>query len=454
MTRIIFIKGLAACLLPSLAFANTPKDELSFAHLTPIHSIAPSEPDTLATPELTEKELLADITLFNEVISQAIDRNDVKGLQILLPVYATASDKDEILYLYAQAVIQEKQNIKQAIRLYQQILHQNPDLTPIRVRLILAYLANHQIRLAQDEFAIAKQDDELPHHVLDSLNQQFKEFDRIKTHFLMRYLDDDNVNNAPKISQYQNWQLPKAESAHGIGYTAKVSKSYYLKDQLAFDMSASVFGKYYWDNGTYNDVIAEISPSLSYQTFDRQFSLGIYQQMRHFGNDPYSSAQGLRLSVHQPIGHRHQGSIEIDIANKKHKTRPFLDGTSHSATLSIAHASQPYYYTGINFIKDDTQDISESYQQGTIFAGLNKLWGNIGTGHQISVGKRTYQGVDVFNIKRADLRYQTEHRIWHQKLHYKGYHPNLHLRFERIDSNHFAHDTKNTQIFLSVHRQF
>lgn len=454
MNRPLFITSLVVCLLPSFVLANTPKDEPSFTHRSLIHSASANEPATVDMLRLTEKELLADITLFNEVISQAVDRNDVNGLQILLPVYATVSDKDEILYLYAQAVIQEQQDIRQAIHHYQQILHQNPELTPIRVRLILAYLANHQIRLAQDEFSIAKQDDNLPSNVLNSLTQQFKELNQTKTRFAMRYLDDDNVNNAPSTSQYQDWQLPKAESAHGIGYSANISKNHYLKDHLSLEVGASVHGKYYWDNKAYNDVTAEISPSLSYQSFDEQFGLGIYQQVRHFGNNPYSTTQGLRLSAHKLIGSSHRGGIEIDIANKKHKTRTFLDGTSHMATLSLNHRSSPYYYLGIHFIKDDVNDMSESHQQGTIFAGLDKLWGNIGTGHQISVGRRSYQDIDFFGIKRDDLRYQTEHRIWHQKLAYKGYYPSLHLRFERIDSNHFAHDTKNTQLFLSINRKF
>lgn len=447
-----FITSLAVCLLPSFVFAGTPKDELPFTHL-PLMNVVPTPAPTTA-PQLTEKELLADMTLFNEVISQAIDRNDVHGLKILLPVYAQADHRDEILYLYAQAVIQEQQNIKYAIDYYQQILHQKPKLTPIRVRLILAYLANHQIRLAQDEFAIAKQDSTMPYEILASLNQRFKELNQVKKHFSMRYLDDDNINNAPKNSQYQGWQLPEAESAHGLGYTAKLSKSHHLKDHLSLEATASLYGKYYWDNQTYNDIIAEISPSLSYQNFDGQFELGIYQQWRHFGKDPYSSTHGLRLTSYQFIGRDHQGGIEIDIAKKTHRTRKFLDGTSHLVTLSLNRHANPSYYFGINFIKDDVNDLSESYQQGTLFAGLNKSWGNIHTGHQVSVGKRSYQDLDFFGIKRDDWRYQTEHRIWHQNVHYKGYYPSLHLRFERIDSNHFSHDTKSTQVFMSVDRKF
>lgn len=455
MTRSFSI-GLVVFLLPGLAFANTPKDDLPLSESLLADVATPSiSQQTLQSINLiTEKELLSDTNLFNEVISQAIDRQDVRGLQILLPVYATLTDKDDILYLYANAVVQEKHDINQAILYYQSILQQNPTLTPIRVRLILALLANHQVHVAQKQLDIAKQDGTLPAHILASIEKQFTQLTRLNTQFSVRYLDDDNVNNAPQHSEHQSWQLPKPQSAHGMGYAIRLSKNHYLQDQLSLGIHTSINGKYYWDNREYNDIIGEASPVLSYRSLDKRMDLSIYQQKRYFGGSAYSDTKGARLRYTQPLSSEYQGSLNIDFAKKKHKTRPFLDGTSHAMVLGISHYNNPQYHINIHLTKDDAQDDSESYKQGMILTGFNQTWRNISVTHQFGIGKRSYQDVDIFNIKRSEMIYHIRQNIWHRNLHYKGYHPSLNLHFERVDSNHFAHDSKNIQVFISIDKKF
>lgn len=92
------------------------------------------------TNSIDEKVLLANPALFNDILSQVIDRGDIRALQILTPVYETLADKDDILYLYALAVLNEPTNPKQATEYYHKILTLNPNLTPIRTRLILSIL--------------------------------------------------------------------------------------------------------------------------------------------------------------------------------------------------------------------------------------------------------------------------------------------------------------------------
>ncbi len=437
----------------------TPKDDMMFGKIPPSYAAPPTTQNTLSDDDpsitiITEAELLADIDLFNEVLSQAIDRNDIRGLHVLLPAYANMPHKDELLYLYAHAVIQEKQDVQQAIHYYQQILSIDPSLTPIRVRLILAYLTNHQWHTAKEEFTVAQTDPTLPPNITTSLKEQLDSFHKPTTRLSLRYLDDDNVNNAPTTTQYQGWHLPHAESAHGVGYFAKLSKEHHLKDQLALGMTASIHGKYYWDNQDYDDVIIEVAPTLYHRSYDRQLGASIYHQTRYFGHDPYSDITGIRLTAHERFNTAYQGEVGLDLAKKRHDTRSFLDGNSQSITTSLSRQGRHHYYVGIGLVNDDAQEPSESYHQSMLFFGLDRRWGNFGTSHYMGMGRRTYQEVDFFNIKRADIRYHTEHSIWHQNFHYRGHYPSLHLRFDRIDSNHFAHDSKNTQVFLSINRRF
>ncbi len=436
----------------------TPKDETMFNTVSSSYATPPTQNtlpiDNPPTTAITKAELLADIDLFNEVLSQAIDRDDVQGVQILLPVYALVPHKDELLYLYAHAIIQERQDIERAIDHYRQMLAINPSLTPIRIRLILAYLANHQPHTAKEEFAIAQTDPTLPLNIATSLQKQLDDFDKPMTRMSLRYLDDDNVNNAPTTTHHQGWQLPHAESAHGVGYFAKLSKEHYPKDHLAVGMTASVQGKYYWDNKDYNDTLIEVAPTLTHRSRDRQLGASIYHQIRYFGHEPYSDITGLRLTAYERFNATYQGEVGLDIAKKRHDTRSFLDGSSQAVTASLSHHGRHHHYVGIGLINENTQEPSESYRQGMMFVGSDRVWGKFGTSHHVGIGRRTYQDIDFFNIKRADMLYHTEHSIWHQNVHYRGYHPRLHVRFDRIDSNHFAHDTKNVQVFLSINRRF
>ena len=124
--------------------APTPRFfENEVQEIEPLHHPIPSaeniSADKLILPENSSaNQLEKAITLF-------LVQKNWQALKPLLTIYATQPQFDKILYQYALgALSRAEKNYSQAIELYQQIVHQNPELIYPRFDLGIMLFENKQ----------------------------------------------------------------------------------------------------------------------------------------------------------------------------------------------------------------------------------------------------------------------------------------------------------------------
>lgn len=413
-----------------------------------------TRPDTL-----DETALLADVALFTEVLNLAIELGNVPAITALTPLYEQVAEHDPLLLNFAKAVLAHAENRpKTAIAHYETMLIQDPSLSPVKVRLAFSYLSDHRYKSAQTLISELLSDDALPSDIKDALQSALTATLSAtqKTELHLSYLNDRNVNNAPDHAEHEYWQLPQPKHAQGMGYGLSFHHPQPLKDHLSLSPVLNLHGKYYPSAKDYNDLITELGVSVSYENSRQRFTATPYGQRRYFGGDGYSHTHGLRLNSTLKQ-HPWQLSAMLDVSKKRYDDRPFLEGSHRYASISTGRA-----YTGmirhaefgVQVGRESLRDISDSRKLLRLYAGVGVEMGRVSALHRVGVGEIRHQGADVFGVVRQDKLYFSEHKFWHENWHYHGYSPALNIRFERQDSNHFAHDKTTKEVFISVDKRF
>lgn len=433
MTNCFTIFGLVICLLPSTVWAT---------------SLTHTPPDN----PLTEQDLLADVVFFDEILTQKIEMGDVQSIRLLLPWYIKTPEHSPILLHLAQALIAKTEgDLSAVIDHYEHILAIEPNLSEIRFWLWQAHQKDGRYLDAKQTKDILLADEQLP-SVMASVLQSTQ--NTVTKSFGVNYIKDNNINNAPRETKHNNWELQGAKKAVGVGYHADTGMIFTPANHLRIHPSIGVFGKRLNDKA-HNDNTISTTVATSYQNSDTQLQIAPYYQTRHFAGRSYSDTLGIKAAINTSPSDTWHTSVQMDYASLHHKTRPFLDGRylTVGATVGKQHTSN-HWQTGMAISTNSAKDDSESYQERSAYVSLVKDWGVVGSAHRLGVAQRRYGAPDFFNITRNDTRYSTSHSLWHNKLHYKGFSPSINWQWEYTDSNHFAYKGKSQRLFLEVNKRF
>ena len=202
-----------------------------------------------------------------KLLSKNIYSLSEKELSFLTKLYQQYPDFNKYLALFAQGrVAFLKQDYAEAIRLYRQILTEKPELNPVRIELAIALFHQRQDKAARVQFEKAKMEKDLPYGSLLIINdylQVLEERQGWNIDFSMHYIRDKNVNNASdanRVPLSDRAVLMKSEkmqpqSAHGLGYSFSFSRDFNLFDSHYFLFGNRTWGKEYWDNHEYDDIL-------------------------------------------------------------------------------------------------------------------------------------------------------------------------------------------------------
>ncbi|BDE04189.1 hypothetical protein PASm1_20910 [Pasteurella multocida] len=137
--RLVFLSGV----IYNTAWANTviPVDnsrpDETFSQTSPKQHLfsqkpKPTEPTSSASSQqisLTIEQLASRPDLVLRALIPALKNNDMRGAEILLPIYAQQSP-DPLLLKWAQAMVARKQGkLSESVRLYRQIIAEKHNLT-------------------------------------------------------------------------------------------------------------------------------------------------------------------------------------------------------------------------------------------------------------------------------------------------------------------------------------
>lgn len=413
------------------------------------------------TLELSEQQLLQQPELLQQLLDSAIETQQIDGVRVLLPIYAQSSHVDKILYQYGQAVIAESDGkMTQAIDLYRQIIAHRPDLTPIRFKLVQVLIQDKQWASAEHQLQKIASEQDLPTEIKSFiLSQQLwlKQQYQWSFHSKLRYLNDKNINQAPRISEHRGWKLPEAQSAQGIGYSLAGVKTYTLSDHVMFRSQISVDGKTYRKTQDYDDVTAHIGAGILYQTAHHEWLLSPFYEQRWFAREPYSHTLGIQTQYNHLFSARWRGFTQLQYAKKTHQKRHHLNAKvgQISASMRYIHTPTQAWSFGGDVQYEHTQDKSEGYQRTGLWSGWEQEWRyGLSTAIFVGINRLQYRVEDIFQIKRKEHEYFAQGSVWHRALHWKGLTPRFTTIWRKNASNHFVYDYDKTQVFFELSKTF
>ena len=441
-------------------FEQTPADVLPSETIQPPKPAAPVHSDGLSGQSLEAR------------ISQAVRQQNWADLEPLLTQYRLQNGHDPILYDYALGALRRSQlRHQEAVSLYRGIVGQQPDLAYPRFDLGVMLFENKQYREAAAELQRAKPD--LQPAMQQFANKYLEAIDKAQgwqPELSFQYEQTDNVNNASDAKTIEfagkTWQktadsLP--HQAHGIRYGLGIAREANIGGHHFAHVDLSGSGVHYWDNQDYNEQSLNLAAGYKNHTAMRSFGLVPFVAQNWLGGARYSRSVGTNAEFSRRLNNKWRVNVNAayiwkhyqdeNLAQRYNSTMPYL-----GATLIYAAPKNWLLYGGADWSHDMTKEAEQASVRKGLRLGVLKSFANgFGLRTNLRYTRRTFDapGTLIYKFTRKDHEYQANAAVWHRKISWKGFTPNLNFRHLNIDSNMKGfYSRKSNEWFISVEKAF
>ncbi|MGR6980494.1 surface lipoprotein assembly modifier [Testudinibacter sp. P27/CKL/0425] len=457
---------------PKQVRMNLPDEQIAVAQpeLAPKTQVRSEGAQQAQSVSMTKEQLLQHPELITRALIPALMQNNTEGVLLLLPLYQQQPQQDPFLLKWASAVAaREQRDYRTSLALYRQLFADKPSFIPVRYQMAQVLFLNNDNEAAKDQFEKLRSEQLSPAflaHINQYLNALNKR-DAWNFYSGLGYLNERNVNNAPKagteVNGWRAWQLEKAE---GVNYNVGADKKWSLQGGFFAKLSASGYGRYYWDNKKYNELNTRIDAGLGYQTAHSEISLMPFSERRWYGGGSsgsdslkrFSQNSGVRLDLSHWLTPRWQISIALEYGEQWYVIRKHLNGNSYlwSNTLLYMPSGNQYWFVGADYHRDNAHDKSDAYSRigGRIGWGQEWAWG-VSSRVALNYAQRRYHAnASVFNIRQKNKEYGAQLSLWHRDLHLFGVTPRVTWAYTKIDSNNPFYSYDKNRVYLEVSKRF
>lgn len=472
---------------------NTRPDETfrAASSLPPQQHVSPQAtlPSTEKTPptqlSLTVEQLSQRPDLVIRALIPALKNNDLRGVELLLPIYEKLAEQDPLLLKWAHAMVAKKQGkLSQSIRLYREIIAEQPKLQPARLQLAIALMQNREYDAAKGQFHQLRAEN-LPVplvQIIEGYLAAIDEQDSWNIYGGGNYLREKNVNNAPKKGTKADGFTPSSqpERAEGISYYAGASKTWSIAKGMFAEFNGDINGKYYWDNHKYDEFSVRVGAGVGYRNAKTEAKLIPYlEQFWYVGGENvpentrtlhrYSKTGGVSLAFNHWLNPNWKLSATLEYGEQRYLSpeRKKSNGNLYSAsnTLMYFPTSQQYWFVGGDFYRKNAHWKANAFDRRGIRLGWGQEWSKgISTRLQVNYAKRAYRmpsarqdaifAPSFFKFAQKNHEYGINLTVWHRSLHWRGITPKITWSYQKTDSNNpFARYDRN-RIYLSVSKNF
>lgn len=466
-----FIYGcsVASLLFCPFSFANVPL----IPHEQPVEIVP--ETALLTIDQASEIKPTATIQLGTGIegkINHAILTKNWQTLEQLLKQYRQQPVYDGILYDYALGTwYYAQKRYTNAITLYERVLTHYPNAHVLRFDLAIMQFENKQYQQAKHNLLAIKTtlSPELQ-AIAERYLTNIQQAQAIQPAFTLNYEQNNNVNNASEIKEIQwlgrTWvkseeSLP--QKAHGVRYGAGATKTTNLQGNHFFTTMLDVSGIHYWDKDDYNEQQVYTSIGYQYQDFHQRFSISPFFDYTWLDEDAYQHTQGVSVGYFRRLNPTWRLNNTIRYSDKDFISKPLAErynSQTFAHHLSVSYLYQPnmIFFSGVDYSDERAKDDEVSSVRYGVNVGMLAETEQ-GFAGQLSLryAKRNFKAPEslVYHIKRKDDEYYLHSQFWHHKFQYKGFVPQLNLRYNVIDSNMDGfYSRENTHIFLSIDKKF
>lgn len=443
----------------------TPPTPVFFDKPDPV--VLPDEPipPTSSSPSPIASENL------EEHISQAVLERNWKSLPTLIEQYKKTNNFDPILVEYAQGAWQRSNGQqKNAIKSYQNILSKNPDLPYVKLDLALMLFEDKAYQDAKNLLLALKSEQLSPqtHAIIDQVLQTIKARQSLQFGTSFNYEANNNINNASSERTItwlgKQWQkdpdsLP--QKAHGVRYQANAEQERNLGGNHFLLTEGNLSGAYYWDNPKYNEQSLEFSLGYKYADKQKSASLVPYVEQNWLNGKRYNQSLGLTGRVFYGLSPRNKLQLFGGLSQKRYhddKVAKRYNSTLVNLGTTLSHQfDTALVYGGVDVNQDNTLDKELSSTRLGVRLGVRRQFGQFGTNASVRYAKRDFKApaTFVYPFVRHDKETGVNLALWHNKIAYKGFRPQLNIRYLNIDSNMPAFYSRNAlNYFVSLEREF
>lgn len=422
--------------------------------------------------KMTTAELAQRPDLVLRALQPALMQGNAETLKVIFPIYEQLPHQyhHPILTKWSQAILARADNdYRQAIRLYREILAEQADNQVARLQLAVALFGNNEMEAAEDQFKKLRAEP-LPaeiNELIDGYLTAITRKDRWTFSGGLTYLNDPNINNAPKAgTTYGNWSAPKRESAEGVGFNLNIGKKWSWGNGFYNELRLNSNGKYYWDNRKYNEVSARGSLGLGFQNAKTDIEiLPFMEQTLYAGGSRqsdtlkrFSKSGGATLEIQHWLSPQWQLNSNYEYAEQRYTTRKHLNGNSHFVSLGVVYLANAKrsFFANVNYQRTATRDRDDSYFRRGMTLGWQQEWDwGLSTRLSASVAQKRYKGpMPIFQITQRNKEYGVQAAIWHRAVHYWGITPRLTYSFNKTKSNHVFYSYDKHRVFLDFSKSF
>ncbi|MCK3655574.1 hypothetical protein A4G19_07380 [Pasteurellaceae bacterium Macca] len=481
--------------LAPLAFADTLPHEQSNAQIeqkvaerlddqriqdqqpTPIHTQSQHRhpvqtANTEKSVSMSKAELAQHPDLLIRALLPALMQSNDENVALLYPIYQQIPQQyqDPTLSQWAQAIVaKSEQDYGKSIHLYRELLAKYPDHALIRLQLAMALTANNELEAAEDQFKKLRSEVQNPQDQaeLDKWLEAINRRDRWTFSGGLTYLNDPNINNAPKAgTTYGRWTAPKRESAQGIGFNLNVGKKWSWGNGFFNELRLNSNGKYYWDNRKYNEITNRGSFGIGFQNAKYNVSLAPFMEQTLYAGGSaksdtlkrFSKAGGVSLDMNYWFNPKWQLNGSYEYSEQRYTQRKHLNGNAHFGSLGLVYVAnaKQYWFSNLSYQRTATRDKDDSYFRRSINLGWGQEWGKgLSSRLSVSYGQKRYKApMPIFQITQRNKELGFQASVWHRAIHWKGITPRLTYNFTRTRSNHVFYSYDKHRLFLEFSKHF
>ncbi|MDO4430477.1 MAG: surface lipoprotein assembly modifier [Lonepinella koalarum] len=431
------------------------------------------ETNTLNTDiQFTAEQFRQRPDLIIRAMPPALIQQNSSLIKFLLPFYQQIPEnlQDPMWLKWAEAIIQKSdKNYRTSIKLYRELIADNPNITSIRLQLAIALFENKEWVAAEDQFYKLRSE-KLPTEILQIIHNYLiaiKRSNPWEFNLGLTYLHDPNINNAPSSStKWGNWSAPEKESGRGLGMNIDISKKWSWHNQFFHQIRLNGHGKYYWDNKKYNEYSGRLITDFGWENAEQAFTLSpfIHQVWYAGGNIKSQSVKrffhevGIQVQWKHWLSTQWQLTPSYEYSKQYYRTRKHLDGHQHllSTTLVYLENAQRYWFISPNFLSSHTQYLDDSFTRIGFSVGTGQEWENgLSTRLSVHYAYKRYKGpMPIFQITQKNHEYGITTSLWHRSIHFMGITPKLTWQYSKVKSQYIFNNYDKHRVFFELGKTF
>lgn len=436
---------------------------------TPITQVA-EESQTTVRMSAEELQHYPDLTM--RALASSLSSGNVDGLAVVYPVYQKlpAEYQHPLMSKWAEALLAKKeQDYRQSIRLFRELLAEQAGNSPARLQLATVLFSNNELEAAEDQFKKLRSEPLPPqiYTLIDEYLEAIAHKDRWTFSGGLTYLNDPNINNAPKAgTTYGNWTAPEKESAEGVGFNMVLGKKWSWGNGFYNEFRLNTNGRYYWNNRKYSEVTGRGSVGFGFQNAKTNVELLPFMEQTLYAGGSrqsdslkrFSKAGGVGLEMQHWLSDKWQISSSYEFAEQRYTSRKHLNGNYHYVGLGglyLVNAKQ-YWFANLNYTRMSTRDADDSYFRRGLTLGWQQEWNwGLSTRLSASLAEKRYKAeMPIFQITQRNKEYGVQASIWHRAVHYWGITPRLTYSLTKTKSNHAFYSYDKHRVFVDFSKSF